>query len=157
TPMSARSPTDLRIVPPSFVPIAACTYANRGDALASPESSHAAQSPHRVYGATRESTSRNRRPRNEKGRPLRAGPRHVDCLSQLGHLDVDAGLADVAAALVLVAVVHHHLQPVDVPGLEPERIRVPRDLGAVALRTDRRRRVGTVAEVPVVLRRIGSG
>src|SRR5262249_38737505 len=49
------------------------------------------------------------------------------------HQDDGARLADVAAGLVLVAVVHHHLHAIVVARNEPEVVDVPAHLGAVPL------------------------
>src|SRR3954452_22809850 len=72
-----------------------------------------------------------------------------------GDHDVHARLADVAAGAVLVAVVHHHLKPVRVAGLQAQAVHVPARLGAEALvRQAGRRRVAAGAERPVVLGRV---
>src|SRR3954451_8782265 len=72
-----------------------------------------------------------------------------------GDHDVHARLADVAAGVVLVAVVNHELDAVGVAGLEVEAVHVPARLGAPALVRQRGRgSVAACAEVPVVLRRV---
>src|ERR1051325_1560079 len=79
----------------------------------------------------------------------------------LGEGDVDAGLAAVAADLVLVAVVDHELEAVGVAHHHgaggDEIVDVPAHLGAVALVLEPARGGIAGAEVPVVLGRIGVG
>src|SRR4051812_10451253 len=73
-------------------------------------------------------------------------------LALAGDHDVHARLADVAAGAMLVAVVHHELEPVGVTGQEAEAVHVPARFGAVALvRQSRRSGVAARAEGPVVL------
>src|SRR5262249_30902914 len=70
------------------------------------------------------------------------------------HRDDGARLADVAAGLVLVAVVHHHLHAIVVARNQPEVVHVPAHLGGVPLvLAPARERIAPV-EVRVVLRRI---
>src|SRR6266536_4495902 len=99
----------------------------------------------------------------KRGRPLWEGPAWwFGRACWLGEDQVHAGLAHVAAGLVLVAVVDHEQDPVGVPGRDRVPVlvlqagEVPAHFGPVFLVADARGRCVRAGTVGAVLRRIGA-